>query len=152
MICENMRSRNNYSSINDNFEMAFEFLKINDLKALAVGKYEIQGEDIFALVQEYTTENQEDKKWESHEKYIDIQLIVDGQEIMGYIKVEGLEIEEDLRAESDIIFYKETLNGSNIKFTNGDYAIFFPEDAHKPGCAFGECSKIKKVVVKVACK
>ena len=71
---------------------------------------------------------------------------------MGYTKVEGLEVEEDLRPESDMIFYKETLNGSNIKFTNGDYAIFFPEDAHRPGCAFGECSKVKKIVVKVACK
>ena len=152
MICENMRSRNNYSSINNNFEKAFEFLKRTDLKALAVGKYEVQGEEIFALVQEYTTQNQEEKKWESHEKYIDIQLIVEGQEIMGYAPVEGLEVKEDLRPESDMIFYNETLNGSNIKFTNGDYAIFFPEDAHKPGCAAVECSKVKKIVVKVACE
>ena len=94
----------------------------------------------------------EKKNWESHEKYVDIQLIVDGHEIMGYTPIEGLEIKEDLRPEQDMIFYKETLKGSNIKFTNGDYAIFFPEDAHRPGCALGECSKVKKIVVKVACK
>ena len=152
MICENMRSRNNYSSINNNFEKAFEFLKRTDLKALAVGKYEVQGEEIFALVQEYTTQNQEEKKWESHEKYIDIQLIIEGQEIMGYAKVEDLLVKEDLRPEKDMIFYNSTLKGSNIKFSGGDYAIFFPEDGHRPGCAFDECSKLKKVVVKVACK
>ena len=152
MICENINSTKNYSSINKNFERAFEFLKSNDLTKLSVGKYEILGEEIFALVQEYTTENEEKKNWESHEKYIDIQLMVEGQEIMGYTPVEGLEIKEDLRPEQDMIFYKETLKGSNIKFTNGDYAIFFPEDAHRPGCALGDCSKVKKIVVKVACK
>lgn len=152
MICGNIKNSKNYSCINKNFEKAFEFLKSNDFTKVEVGKYEIQGEEIFALVQEYITENKEEKKWESHEKYIDIQLIVEGHEIMGYVPVEGLEIKEDLRPESDMIFYKKTIEGSNIKFTSGDYAIFFPEDGHKPGCAFGECSKVKKVVVKVACK
>lgn len=152
MICENISTAKDYSSINKKFVKAFEFLRSNDLAALAVGKYEIQGEEIFALSQEYTTQNEEDKKWESHEKYIDIQLIVEGKEIMGYAKVEDLEVKEDLREERDMIFYKETLNGSNIKFTKGDYAIFFPEDAHRPCCAFGECSNVKKIVVKVACK
>ena len=152
MICENIKSIKNYSSINKNFEKAFEFLKSNDLMGLAIGKYEIQGEEIFALVQEYVTQNEEEKNWESHEKYIDIQLIVEGQESIGYIPVDRLEAKEDQRPEKDMIFYKETLKGSNLKFTNGDYAIFFPEDAHRPGCALGECSKVKKIVVKVACK
>lgn len=152
MICENINSTKDYSSVNKNFIKAFEFLKNNDLKKLDVGKYEIQGEEIFALVQEYITQNEEDKDWESHEKYIDIQLIVEGQEIMGYVPIEALEVKEDLRLENDLIFYNETLKGSNIKCTNGDYAIFFPEDAHKPGCALGECSKVKKVLIKLACK
>lgn len=152
MICENINSTKNYSSINKNFEKAFEFLKHNDLKELAVGKYEIDGDNVFASVQEYITKTEEEMNWESHEKYIDIQLIVEGQELMGYAPVEGLEVKEDLRPEKDFIIYKETLRGSNINFTNGDYAIFFPEDAHRPGCAVGECSKVKKIVVKVACK
>lgn len=152
MICAKIQSTKDYSSINENLKKAFEFLEGNDLKELAVGKYEIQGEDIFALVQEYITEKEEEKKWESHEKYIDIQLIVEGKEIMGYAPIELLEVKKDLRPEKDMIFYKESSNGSNIKFANGDYAIFFPEDGHKPGCALGECSKVKKVVVKVACK
>ena len=152
MICENINNTKNYSSINKNFEKAFEFLKNNDLTELTVGKYEIQGEEIFALVQEYITKNEEEKNWESHEKYIDIQLIVEGKEIMGYAKVGDLEVKEDSRPEKDFITYKETLMGSNIKFTKDDYVIFFPEDAHKPCCALGECSKVKKIVVKVACK
>lgn len=150
MICENLKNTKDYSSINKNFVKAFEFLKNNDLKALELGKYPIDGEKVFANVQEYTTKHEEEKNWESHEKYIDIQLIVGGQEQMGYAKVEDLEVREDFRPEKDLIFYHPTLKGTNVKFYAGDYAIFFPEDGHRPGCALGECSKVKKVVVKVA--
>lgn len=152
MICDNINNNKDYSSINKNFVKAFEFLKSYDLKNLEIGKYDICGEKIFAIVQEYITQSEEEKKWESHEEYIDIQVIIDGQEIMGFEPVNNLEIEEDLRPENDLILYKETLNYSNIKFTSGDYAVFFPEDGHKPGCKLGQCSKVKKVVVKVACK
>lgn len=152
MICENIRNAKNYTSINGKFEKAFEFLRNNNLKELEVGTYEIQGQDVFASVQEYTTKDEKEKKWEAHEKYIDIQLIIEGHEIMGYAPVNCLEVNEDFRPEKDLIFYKETEQGSNIKFSEGDFAIFFPEDGHKPGCALGEPSKVKKVVVKVACK
>ena len=152
MICGNINITKDYSSINENFVKAFEFLKNNNLKELPLGKHEIEGEKIFVLVQEYTTQKEEEKKWESHEKYIDIQLIIEGQEVMGYVPISDLIIEEDLRPEQDMIFYKETLKGSNIKFSNDEYAIFFPEDGHKPGCALNDCSKIRKIVVKVACE
>lgn len=151
MIFDNIKNNKNFSSLNKNFIKAFEFLKNNDLKSLAVGTYDIDGEKVFAMVQEYTTVNEEEKKWESHEKYIDIQLIVNGQEIMGFAPINCLEIKEDQTPENDMVFYEETSKGCNIKFASGDYAIFFPEDGHKPGCLSGQPSKVKKVVVKVAC-
>lgn len=150
MICENLKHDINYESINKNFVKAFEFLKGNDLKSLELGKYEIDGEKVFANVQEYITKPEEEKNWETHEKYIDIQLIVSGQEQMGYARAEDLEVHEDFRPTKDLIFYNPTLKGQNIKFSSGDYAIFFPEDGHRPGCALVECSKVRKVVVKVA--
>lgn len=152
MICGNIKITKDYSSINKNFEKAFEFLKNNNLMELSLGKHEIEGEKIFALVQEYITQREEEKKWESHEKYIDIQLIVEGQEVMGYVPISYLHIEDDLRPEQDMIFYKETSKGSKIKFSNDEYAIFFPEDGHRPGCALDECSRVRKIVVKVACE
>lgn len=152
MICGNIKITKDYSSINENFVKAFEFLKNNNLKELHLGKHEIEGEKIFALVQEYTTQKEEEKKWESHERYIDIQLMVEGQEVMGYVPISDLFIQEDLRPEQDMIFYEETLKGSNIKFGKDDYAIFFPEDGHKPGCSLDESSCVRKIVVKLACE
>lgn len=150
MIIDNLKNIRDYSSINENFKKAFDFLNNTDLKNLELGKYEIDGDKVFASVQEYVTKIDEEKRYESHEKYIDIQVIIEGQEIMGYAKAEDLAVSEDMRPEKDVIFYHPTLKGSSIKFYEGDYAIFFTEDGHRPGCALGECSKVKKVVVKVA--
>ncbi|EKQ56381.1 MULTISPECIES: YhcH/YjgK/YiaL family protein [unclassified Clostridium] len=152
MIYDNIKNNRDYSSLNRSFIKAFDFLKNYDLKTLEPGEYNIDGDKIFANVQEYTTQWEDEKKLEAHEKYIDIQLIIEGQEIMGFAPVRDLEIQEDLRTEKDLMFFKEISDYSRIQFTSGDYAIFFPEDGHKPGCALNKCSKVKKVVVKVACK
>lgn len=150
MICENIDNKNDYSFISPNFKKAFHFLRNHDLKTLSIGKHEIDGDKVFAMVQEYITKAEEDTNWESHEKYIDIQFIVEGQEIMGYTQVSNLEIKEDYRPEKDLIFYNPTNLGSNIKYMSGDYAIYFPEDAHRPGCALEKPSKVRKIVIKLA--
>lgn len=152
MICENIKNTKDYTGINPNFKKAFEFIINNNLNELKVGNYEIDGDKVFAFVQQYTTQAAEDKRWESHEKYIDIQYIIDGEEVMGYVPIHSLNECEDLRADKDLIFYNEIEKASSITFSKGDYAIFFPEDGHKPGCALGEGSKVKKIVIKVACK
>ena len=151
MICENINSKIDYSFINPNFKKAFQFLRDHDLKTLSIGKHEIDGDKVFATVQEYITKAEEEANWESHEKYIDIQFIVEGQEIMGYTRVNNLEIKKDYRPEKDLIFYNSTNLGSNIKYTSGDYAVYFPEDAHRPGCVLDKPSKVRKIVIKIAC-
>lgn len=150
MICENIKNTKDYSKINSNLGKAFEFLKETDLTKLEVGNYQIDGKNIFAFVQEYTTEPEEDRRWEAHKKYIDIQYIIEGKEVMGYVPVESLEIVEDNFAEKDVAFFKNVEHSSKLEVTSGEYAIFFPEDGHKPGCALEKPSKVKKIVVKIA--
>lgn len=90
MICENIKNTKDYTGINPNFKKAFEFIINNNLNELKVGNYEIDGDKVFAFVQEYTTQAAVDKRWESHEKYIDIQYIIDGEEVMGYVPIHSL--------------------------------------------------------------
>lgn len=150
MICENIKNAKDYSKVNVNLGKAFDFLKKTDLTKLEVGNYEIDGKNVFAFVQEYTTEPEGDRRWEAHKKYIDIQYIIEGQEIMCYAPAETLEITEDNFEEKDVAFFKNVEHSSKLELTNGDYAVFFPEDGHKPGCALDKPSKVKKIVVKVA--
>jgi hypothetical protein len=62
---------------------AFNFLKTFDLKKFDTGKYELEGKNLYVIVDEHTTRNEEDSCFEAHRRYIDIQYIVEGEENIG---------------------------------------------------------------------
>jgi YhcH/YjgK/YiaL family protein len=107
----------------------------------------VEEDEIFAQVNEYTTKPVEELKWESHFKFLDIQVIIEGEEIMGFAPLENMQIIEQYNDEKDIQFLSGT--GDYLTAKPGSVTMFFPHDAHKPGIAIGECSKVKKVVIKV---
>jgi len=148
MILDNIKNYKKYEALNRNFEKAFQFLKREDLGALAVGKYEIDGENIFALVQEYETKDLGDAKYEAHKKYIDIQYLIKGIESMGYVSIDKLEVSNPYSEENDFMLL--TGNPRLILLNEGEFFILFPEDAHMPGIFAEEKSRVKKVVVKVS--
>jgi len=148
MILDSIKNCKKYEGLNRNFEKAFQFLKREDLGSLAVGKYEIDGEDIFAMVQEYETKDLENAKYEAHKKYIDIQYLMEGTENMGYVSLDKLEVFSPYNEESDFML----LEGEPrlILLNQKEFFILFPEDAHMPGIFVKAKSKVKKVVVKVS--
>ena len=148
MILDNMDNYKKYISLNKNFDKAFEFLKREDLETLPVGKYEIHGKDIFALVQEYETKALETASYEAHKKYIDIQYLIEGTENMGYAQTNKLEVSVPYNEETDFI---ELVGEPRLTlFGKGEFFILFPEDAHMPGVLNKESKKVRKVVVKIA--
>lgn len=143
----------NLSFDNSNYPEAIqkglEYLNNTDFSILADGKYEIDGESIFARIMEVTTKNKSDQKAESHAKYIDIQFLLSGKEIIGFSPKTDLNIPTDNLLESgDALLYTELKDEMDLLMTPGKYAIFFPFEAHRPGCKKGT-DKIRKVVVKV---
>jgi len=147
MILDNIENYKKYEELNRNFEKAFKFLKREDLGSLAVGKYEIDGEEVFALVQEYETKDLENAKYEAHKKYIDIQYMLDGNEYMGYSSIDKLKITSPYSEENDFMLLSGEAN--LIMLNSKDFSVFFPEDAHMPGIAIKDKNKVRKVVVKV---
>lgn len=131
-------------------QTAIEYLKANDFTAMEPGVYEIQGKDIYAQVFDIVTAPAEEKKPEVHEKYIDVQFLASGEELLGFTPDTG-EYEVDERFdERDLIFYKRVENEGFIKATPGCYSVFFPADVHRPAVAVGEPVNVRKVVVKVS--
>jgi YhcH/YjgK/YiaL family protein len=127
-----------------------EYLAKTDFAKMAAGKYEIAGSDIYVALSEYTTDSKENKKLEAHVKYLDIQYIISGTEIIGFGDLSaGLAVKEDKLAEKDAIFYQVVPDETELKLTTGMYAIFFPWDVHRPGCAAGAPAAVRKAVVKV---
>lgn len=126
---------------------AIEFLQNIDLNSLSIGRHRIDGDAIFANVDEYETKEIEKTEWEAHKKYIDIQLLLEGEEKIGYTHPEFLKITQEYKAEKDIMFFNGT--GEYFTLKPGFFAIFFPHDAHRPGLISTSKMKVKKVVVKV---
>lgn len=147
MIVDNIKNAHFYYNLDEKYKTALEFLKNTDLKNLENGKYPIQGEDIYIIVQEYQTKSEKDGKLEAHQKYTDIQYIITGQEKLGYLNIDKFFPQTFYDADKDIIFGKG--DGDFIKANEGDFLIFTPKDAHMPCISVDESLKVKKAVVKI---
>ena len=133
----------------EGIQKAIKYLKETDFSSVPVGRYDIDGDNIYALVQEAETVPVEKKRPESHKKYADVQFLVSGIEKYGFAPDTGnLEIADGNEA-NDIYFYSQCPNESFLIAEPGCYNVFFPGDIHRPGCAVSDSVKIKKVVVKV---
>ena len=146
MILDTLENYQLYNSINERITKGFDFLRTTDLDSLPSGKHDIEGDTIFALVQEYQTKPLEDCKLESHKKYIDIQYVIRGEEMMGVTTQNNQKIIE-VNEDKDYTFYEGTT--SLVRVSKGMFTIFFPDDLHQPCVQTELVSEVKKVVIKV---
>ena len=108
MISDTLKNAGKYASLNSLFKKAFDFLQKEDLHALKPGRHDIDGDELFILKQCYETQPPSEKKLEAHKNYIDIQYIIKGSEIMAYTAGEDLPVQTAYKADSDILFFKES--------------------------------------------
>jgi uncharacterized protein, YhcH/YjgK/YiaL family len=149
MIIAGLKDYQRYCN-NDRMQRAFQFIKETNLQSLEVGKHLIDGEDIFALVQSYNTKESNLSRFESHERYIDIQFIVSGVEKMSWLPIDKLTLAENDLAKSDKVLYKDSTIGNDFIVHEGEFVIFYPEDGHKACIAVDEPTLVKKIVLKVS--
>ncbi|MBU0664234.1 MAG: YhcH/YjgK/YiaL family protein [Proteobacteria bacterium] len=147
MILDVLENADRYLALHKGFVQAFEFLRRSDLQELPVNTYEIEGERVYAMVAKDPGRKKGDALLETHEKYIDIQLVLAGIDTMGW-KAKSLcqQPAEGYDSEADIQFFADKPDAW-LPTPSGTFAIFFPEDAHLPLISAGQ---IHKVVVKIA--
>lgn len=150
MIIADLKDFNRYCNGNDKIQKAFKFIQKINLQELAVGKHLIDGEDVFVLVQEYLTKKPELCRFESHERYIDIQFIVSGSEKMSWLPIDELTLVENDLAKTDKALYKDSSAGNDFIVNKGQFVIFYPEDGHKACIAIDQSYFVKKLVLKVS--
>jgi len=115
----------------------------------APGHYALQGDDIFMNVMQFATQPSGDKKAELHEQYIDIQLLLSGEERIHYgVAGSALGCEEK-HVEEDYQLCAQIADEQVVTLRPGMFAVFFPGEPHKPGCMVTSPQEIKKVVIKV---
>ncbi|WP_210200474.1 YhcH/YjgK/YiaL family protein [Cohaesibacter celericrescens] len=139
------------ATLPENILEGLKFLERTDLAALPEGKVEIDGDRMFALVQDYTTKPKDTVRPEAHKRYIDIQYVALGREQIGIAPLAKVsEIAEDLLEDKDVCFYSNAPEESMILLSTGGYTVFYPWDVHRPGCSADAESVVRKIVVKIA--
>ena len=150
MIVTDLKHIDRQASMTPAMRRAIDFLRRPDIHQLADGRVEIDGDRVFAIVQRYETLTTGGPKFEYHRKYMDVQCIVSGQEIIGWAPVE-LMTATVYDADKDICF--GTVAAENGRWSSsgqGQVAVLWPEDGHAPRLAAGAASPVVKIVVKVA--
>ena len=148
MIIDNIKNAVLYYGIGEKIRKALKFLEETDFSGIEPGKYEIDGTDLFYMVQHYKARQLADSVWEAHKKYIDIQYVFWGEEIIGYSHIDVLSIKKPYDESGDAVLLDGKGDFCTVK--SGFFMILNPEDAHMPGVSTGKQEDIKKVVVKIA--
>jgi YhcH/YjgK/YiaL family protein len=138
-----------YAGLSAEIKKGLEVLKDRKLSAKKDGRYEIDGDNLYYLVQQYTTRPIEEGRLEAHKKYIDIQFAAEGEEVIGHCFSGQLDIREPYDEAKDVAFYKVPEKINTVKLSKGMFCILFPQDGHMPGCQLNGPSNVVKVVVKV---
>ena len=149
MIVDRLENADLYLASSPRFAKAFDALRNPRFVHQPDGRYEIDGDRIFCLIQRYTTRPPEKCVVESHRRYIDIQLVVTGVELVRVAHPEGLETTQAYDASSDKALYRPIETMSAVRLGAENFAVFFPHDAHMPCLQAGEPSDVHKAVVKV---
>jgi biofilm protein TabA len=147
MIADHLKHAKLYEGVTKHMHHAFAFLRRDDLLTLPKGRYEIAGDDAYALVQDYNTKPAELGKWEAHRKYIDVQYVAAGIERMGYAHIDTMQVSKDYDEAGDYLLFAGI--GNDFVMTPGMFAIFSPQDVHRPTVAVDQPVPVRKIVVKV---
>ena len=148
MISDTLKNKNLYGAISSRIKTALEHLATTDFTNIEPGRYELDGANLFVLVQKYDTLPKDQGKWECHRKYIDIQYIAEGIEQIGFSNISNMKITTEYNPDKDVAFLSG--DGDVVTLTKGSYGIFFPDDAHQPKLApENRPGTVKKVVVKI---
>lgn len=147
MILDSLENIKAYEAMNPNFAKAIEFILNTDLEKLPLGRNEIYGDLVYANVMEVQPRTKEEVPIEIHRKYIDIQIPLTADEVMGYISKNELP-ECEYNEEGDASLYPVGMLASDyVNVKRSMFTIFFPQDGHAPAIT---TVKLKKVIVKVA--
>ena len=148
LVADWPKNKRNFPGV---FDRAFAFLAGNDVAALADGKHMIDGERLFASFESLRTQDEKERRFEAHRRYLDIQILLSGVEKQLYAPgLSGMNVLEDNLEKGDIAFYSSPARHGALVLEPGQYAVYFPGEPHCPCCAANAGGDaIRKVVFKI---
>lgn len=150
MILDHLTNADIYRGLSERFSAGFDYLRATDFSKLADGRYDILGDELYAMVQSYNSKPQSHGQWEAHRRKADIQYVIAGREKMGIAPLSRMRSLGGYDEEKDVEFFAG--EGEFVIVERGTFAVFLPHDVHMPMLAVDRPGWVKKVVVKVRLK
>lgn len=147
MIFGNVENLLEYEFMEDSVKKCFEYLKGHDLISCEKGSYEIDGDKLFVNVVEYYTTTPENRFWEAHKDYLDVHVMLRGQEQIDVNFISNMQLKEYVKKD-DFLPMEGEKNGSVI-LSQGDFLVCYPSDGHRTAIQAGASELIKKAIFKV---
>lgn len=144
MIIGNIKNIEVYKGLSKNIDKAIDF--IVNLDKTSDGNYEIDGQNIYAMINTISPKGLDGMVYEAHRQYIDLHYIIEGTEILGYERTELCTPQNEYNNDEDYQLY--SAQGTLINLKKGDFYIVHPFDAHAPECN-KDGKKIRKVIIKI---
>lgn len=149
MIFDTPQNASRYFPANSPFQRGIAFIEKALAEGVADGRHDLDGDACYAVVQRYETAPSAGKRPETHRRYADIQAVIEGEEIIEWLPAAGLVIDTPYVEDNDIAFYRDVPGATPLVMRPGFFAVFYPGDAHKPGCVSASPAAVRKIVVKV---
>ena len=147
MILGNIKDKERYNFLDKRIIECFKYSLENNLKDFTTGTHKIDGDDVFVNIVSYKTVDKEERFWEAHKKYIDVHLMLDGEERILLNHIDNLE-RKPYQEEGDFLPL-EGEEASMVTLKSGDFLICYPEDAHMTAVKVKDEKVIKKAIFKV---
>ncbi len=147
MIYDQIENLERYVELSDNFSTAAAYILMNDLTSLPLGRTVIDGENVFVNVMEIKPTQSEEKQFEAHQKYIDLQIVIEGAEMYEVALGETKETKA-YNADTDTVMLDGVASLAGT-LCEDRFAVFLAGEAHKPSIKARGCKKVKKAVFKI---
>ena len=150
MILDRLENAGRHDALGADVALAFDYLRRTDFSQLPEGRYELDGDRVYAMVQRYQPKPLAEALWEAHRRYLDVQYLAEGSERMGCAPLDDeLPVQQNYDPQKDAALYHA--DGEFFVIHAGSFAIFTPHDVHAPGLAVDGSDvsgRVCKVVVK----
>ena len=139
-----------YEKLNEKFPRAFEIVR-NVLKEIPeIGRYEVEGNELYYMVQSYKTKVPGEAQFEAHKKYIDIQVMLEGEEIIRFETPEKLAVTKEYDEDRDYQLFAMSREFDSVRLCKGDMTVIFPGEPHAPGIGTAATPEsVRKLVIKI---
>jgi YhcH/YjgK/YiaL family protein len=149
MIYDRFENLNLYCQAGSRLHQALVVAR-DAVPTVADGRMDIDGDRLYASIATYETGSRDERRFEAHRKYIDVQVLLEGEENIDVSLGKDLPILEAYDETRDVMFLQPPPQFASLPMRPGRFAIFYPNDIHRPGCHLKEKRRVRKIVMKIA--